>query len=167
MKLKITLLGLCLSVLTACSSIQPSAKTTHTLPLLTAWYNGETVYYVTTDVSDQAMAKDMGANYAPRLRDAIPNYPKPPRQKTVLERVYGFPQGVQRNVFPSAPQPIGHESQSSLYSPVWLMYLVKWVNPVEAYELTSESAIFSAEAKGLVTIERTNIVVNCPIVNAP
>lgn len=112
------------------------------------------------------MAQAMGANYAPRLRDAIPHYPKPPRQKTVIERVYGFPNGEQRNIFPSAPTPAGYTSTDKAYSPIWLMYVVNWVNPDNAIELTSEDALLDAQAKGLVTIERTNIVVNCPIVPA-
>lgn len=151
--------------LTACSN-QPAAVQ-YSLPMQQAWFEGETVFYVTTDVSDQAMAEKMGANYAPRLRDAIPNYPKPPRQKTVIERVYGFPNGEQRNVFPSAPTPVGSQSTDTAYSPIWLMYAVKWVDPESAFELTSEDAVLDADAKGLVNIERTNIVVNCPVVPGP
>lgn len=150
--------------LTGCASSTPS---TVSLPLRQAWFNDQVVYYVTTDVSDQAMAKAMGVNYAPRLRDAIPNYPKPPRQKTVIERVYGFPNGEQPNIFPSAPTPVGYQSSDVAYSPIWLMYEVKWVNPDKATELTSENALLDAEAKGWVNIERTNIVVNCPVVPAP
>ncbi|SBS28444.1 hypothetical protein MAQ5080_01097 [Marinomonas aquimarina] len=150
--------------LTGCASTAPM---TVSLPLQQAWFNDQIVHYVTTDVSDQDMAKAMGANYAPRLRDAIPNYPKPPRQKTVIERVYGFPNGEQRNIFPSAPTPVGFESTDAAYSPIWLIYQVQWVNPNQAVELTSEGALLDAEAKGLVNIERTNIVVNCPIVPAP
>lgn len=151
--------------LTACSN--PPAAVQYSLPMQQAWFEGETVFYVTTDVSDQAMAEKMGANYAPRLRDAIPNYPKPPRQKTVIERVYGFPNGEQRNVFPSAPTPVGSQSTDMAYSPIWLMYAVKWVDPESAFELTSEDAVLDADAKGLVNIERTNIVVNCPVVPGP
>lgn len=150
--------------LTGCASTQPNIVA---LPLQQAWFDNQIVYYVTTDVSDQGMAKAMGANFAPRLRDAIPHYPKRPRDKSVVERVYGFPNGEQRNIFPSAPTPVGFESTDTAYSPVWLMYVVKWVDPKQAYEMTSEDALLDAEAKGLVTIERTDIVVNCPIVPAP
>ncbi|WP_417551560.1 hypothetical protein [Marinomonas fungiae] len=150
--------------LTGCASTAPSSIS---LPLHQAWFNDQVIYYVTTDVSDQEMARSMGVNYAPRLRDAIPNYPKPPRQKTVIERVYAFPNAEQRNIFPSAPTPVGSESTDVAYSPIWLMYAVKWVEPEHAIELTSEDALLDAEAKGWVNIERTNIVVNCPIVPSP
>lgn len=152
--------------LSACSSLDKNPE--YSLPMLSAWYNGQMVNYVTTDVSDANMAREMGANYAPRLRDAIPEYPKPPRQKTVLERVYGFPEGEQpNNVFGSAPSPVGYNSTDEQYSPVWHMYWVKWVDPNQAKVLTSEEAILDAEELGLVTIERTDIVVNCPIVSSP
>jgi hypothetical protein len=37
--------------------------------------------------------------------DAVPEYPKPPTTRTVLERVYKFPQNEQDAVFASAPTP--------------------------------------------------------------
>jgi hypothetical protein len=151
-------------LISACTSLPQ--KNTVELPLLTAWYEGQPVYYITTDVSDQAMAAQMQANYAPRLTDAIPHYPKPPYVKTVLERVYAFPNGEQTtNIFASIPKPLGSASQDPSYSPVWLMYVVSWVDKDKSKELRSESDIFDAEAAGLVTIERTNVVVNCPIVS--
>ena len=152
--------------LSACSSLDKNPE--YSAPLLSAWYNGKMVHYITTDVSDRDMAREMGANYAPRLRDAIPDYPKPPRQKTVIERVYGFPDGEQpNNVFGSAPSPVGYHSTDEQYSPVWHMYWVRWTVPGDASVLTSEEAILDAEERGLITLERTDIVVNCPIVSSP
>ncbi|MBJ7536069.1 DUF7482 domain-containing protein [Marinomonas transparens] len=135
------------------------------LPLLRGWHNGEEVRYITTDVSDRKMAQSMGANYAPRLRDAIPRYPKPPQVKTILERVYAFPNGEQAsNVFASVPSPLGYLSEDRRYSPVWLMYQVTWKDSNKASSLTSEEAVLEAEDEGLVIIKRTNIVVNCPVI---
>ncbi|TYL46668.1 hypothetical protein [Marinomonas sp. IMCC 4694] len=150
-------------IVSACGALPKSSYIT--LPLLQAWHEGKVVLYITTDVSDQAVAKAENANYAPRLRDAVPNYPKPPQQKTVLERVYAFPKGEQsKNVFASAPEPLGYLSENRQYSPLWLMYVVVWNDPNQAQELTSEEAIFVAEDQGLVTIERTDIVLNCPVI---
>jgi hypothetical protein len=135
------------------------------LPLLHGWHDDKDVLYITTDVSDRAIAKAKQANYVPRLRDAVPNYPKPPQVKTVLERVYAFPNGEQsKSVFASAPQPLGYLSEDRHYSPLWLMYVVVWKDPIQAQELTSEEAILSAEDQGLVTITRTDVVLNCPVV---
>ncbi len=153
-------------LLMACSSVQKPTQIT--LPLFYAWYNGEEVAYVTTDVSDRDIARLKNANYAPRLRDAIPKYPKPPQVKTALERVYSFPNNEQTHtVFPSAPEPLGYLSEDRRYSPLWIMYAVVWKDPSQARELKSEEAIFVAEEEGLVTIERTDVVLNCPVIPFP
>ncbi|MEL0622720.1 hypothetical protein V6238_06420 [Marinomonas arenicola] len=167
MKYKL-LMGIVLTIFLSACSHQTVRTDQVSLPLLKGWHDGETVFYITTDVSDRAIAKAKNANYAPRLTDAVPQYPKPPRVKTALERVYAFPNGEQgRSVFASVPAPLGYQSNDSHYSPLWLMYVVTWKTPSLAHELTSEEAIFDAEDRGLVTITRTNVVLNCPVVAAP
>jgi hypothetical protein len=127
------------------------------LPLNRAWVSGRQVEYVTTDISDAAMARAAGVNYAPRLRDAIGARP------SVLERVYKFPQGGQLSIFQSAPQPVGPDSTDLSYSPLWRLVLVKWIKTEQAHELRTEEELLAAHEKGLLSIEITNIVVNCPI----
>jgi hypothetical protein len=134
------------------------------MPVSWGWYNGERVYYVTTDITDPPMARGAGVNLAVRMRDAIPEYPKPPEQKDVLERVYKFPNGEQDAVFASIPNPIGPTSSDAQYSPLWLLYAVRIVAGRTSGPLTSEEAILAAENGGAVTITRTAIVINCPIV---
>jgi len=151
-------------MLTGCSHVFVSEQVV--LPLLKGWHDGRAVYYVTTDASDKDIAQQMGANYAPRLSDAVPNYPKPPRVKTILERVYAFPNGEQGNtVFASAPTPLGYRSEDTSYSPIWLMYIVEWIAKDQVIELRSEQDIFKAEAKGWLAITRTDVVINCPVVS--
>ncbi|MFW1678043.1 DUF7482 domain-containing protein [Pontibacter sp. JAM-7] len=152
-------------IFAGCSAVT-GEKPTIALPLLEGWFEAQKVYYITTDVSDPVMARQMQANYAPRLRDAVPDYPKPPTQKTVLERVYTFPTGQQASsVFASVPSPLGHGSQDKHYSPLWLIYTVEWRVKDQEIELRSEAEIFKAEAQGWVQIERTPVVVNCPVVS--
>lgn len=147
-------------VLTGCSSRGVISLTSYD-----AWFEGDKVQYVVTDVSDKDIAELFKANYAPRLRDAIPKYPKPPEVKTALERVYVFIDNSQENsVFPSIPQPLGPLSQDQSYSPLWLMYAVEWDVPSFAKTLTSEEAILKAEEAGLLRVTRTDIVINCPVV---
>lgn len=148
-------------LMTGCANVSDQAK----LDLQQGWYQEQAVYYVTTDVSDAEMAKAMDANYTPRLLDAIPDYPKPPGQKTILERVYIFPNKEQKNVLASIPNPLGPNSQDLNYSPIWLLYKVNWLKGHPAQSLRSEEAIFEAQDQGWVEIERTNIVVNCPVVS--
>lgn len=134
------------------------------LPLSRGWYDGEQVYYITTDISDPPMAQGAQINLAPRLRDAIPNYPKDPGTKDVLERVYKFPNNEQDAVFASIPRPLGANSTDERYSPLWLLYAVHWINAVSVKPLISEEEILMAEAQHKVTVTRTAIVINCPIV---
>jgi hypothetical protein len=87
--------------------------------------------------------------------------------KTVLERVYKFPNNEQDAVFASAPRPLGPTSQDQQYSPLWLIYAVRWKSGAVVRELTSEEVVLGAEAAGTLEITRSSIVVNCPIVGSP
>lgn len=127
------------------------------LPLQRAWVNGRLVEYVTTDISDPAMAHAAGVNFAPRLRDAIGVRP------SVLERVYKFSNGEQISVFQSAPQPVGPGSHDQSYSPLWRLTLVNWLKRERMRELRSEEELLAAEERGELVLDVTSIVVNCPI----
>ena len=62
--------------LTGCASTLFDVGRSETvLPLNRAWVDGRSVEYVTTDISDAAMAKAMGANHVPRLAEAISTQP--------------------------------------------------------------------------------------------
>jgi hypothetical protein len=127
------------------------------LPVQRAWINGRQVEYVTTDISDLAMAQAAGVNYAPRLQAAIGVRP------SVLERVYKFAQGEQISVFQSAPQPVGPDSKDPSYSPLWRLTMVNWVKRDRMRELRSEEELLAAEERGELSLDLTAIVVNCPI----
>lgn len=153
--------------LTGCASHSPTVERNApsiSMPLFPAWFEDQTVYYISTDAWPRQVAQGMGLNYTPRFQDALPPRPKPPELKTVLERIYVFPNGEQPSVLPSAPEPIGADSANRPYSPLWLVYQVTWNDPQQRRELTSESALFDAERQGWITITATETVVNCPIV---
>jgi hypothetical protein len=135
-----------------------------TLPAARGWYAGERVYYITTEITDPTMATNAGITFAPRLKDAILAYGKPGVIRSVLERVYKFPDGDQDAVFASVPRPPGPLSTDAAYSPLWLAYFVRWEHPDQRRLLTSEEAILAAADAGTVRIERSDIVINCPIV---
>jgi hypothetical protein len=139
---------------------------TISMPVSLGWYNGERVYYITTDITDPPMARGAGVNLALRMRDAVPTYPKPPEQKDVLERVYKFPNGEQDAVFASIPNPVGPLRSDAHYSPLWLLYTVRTTDGKNSDLLSSEEAILAAQVSGKVTVTRTAIVINCPIVGA-
>ena len=148
-------------LLVSCASSHFDVGRTETvLPLSRAWVDGRQVEYITTDISDAAMARAAGVNYAPRLRDAIASRP------SVLERVYKFSEGEQISIFQSAPRPVGAGNTDQAYSPLWRLVMVTRKAPGVGPELKSEEELLSAEGKGLVSLEVTDIVVNCPVTRA-
>jgi len=152
-----------LGLLSACASpVSDGDRTEVVLPLKRAWADGRKVEYITTDVSDAAMARMAGANFVPRLAVAIPKAGQP----SVLERVYQFPGGEQISIFQSAPTPAGPANADRNYSPLWRIVLVQWRSPDRVRELKSEEELLAAEDKGEVTLNITHVVANCPVVRA-
>lgn len=151
------LLALCLS---GCASpLFDVGRSETVLPLSKAWVDGLVVEYVTTDISDAAMARMMGANHVPRLRDALGGNGRP----SLVERVYKFPAGEQISIFQSAPAPAGPDNKDASYSPLWRVAEVRWLQGKSPRELKSEEQLLVAKDKGEVSIDDTNIVVNCPV----
>jgi hypothetical protein len=134
------------------------------LPLVAGWFDGQEVQYVTTDVSDPDAAVEMSANYVPRLANAIT--PPEPGKPGAVERIYRVANFTQGSVLPSIPSPTGAANRDRNYSPIWQVHLVRWADSAKPHLLRSEEEILSAEEKGLLTITRTNIVVNCPVIFA-
>lgn len=150
----------CTCVLAGCASpIFDVGRTETVLPLSRAWVDGRVVEYITTDISDSAMATMMGANYVPRLADAVRSAPA----ASLLERVYKFVDDGQISVFQSAPKPAGAENLDRSYSPLWRVVLVRWADPRFVRELKSEEQVLAAEERRELTLEVTGIVVNCPV----
>ncbi|MFP6862553.1 hypothetical protein [Pseudomonas sp.] len=147
-------------LLSGCSS---SPITHMRLPVLPGWYNGEQVYYLTTDISDQQMATIMRANYVPRLANALPDMPGPHPLAT-YDRVYKFMDDSQASVFPSIPLPLGGGNQDTAYSPLWHVYEVRWLSGMPGATLRSAEAVLQAQEQGLVSLRASGIIVNCPVV---
>ena len=148
------------SVLAACASSPFVAGGTETaLPLSRAWFDGHQVEYITTDVSDAAMAQMLGVNHVPRLADALPGQGR----RSVVERVYKFAGGEQISVFQSAPSTTGTSTTTSAYSPLWRVVMVRPLRPADGLELQSEEQVLAAAERGDVALEVTDIVINCPI----
>lgn len=148
------------SLLTACASARFDAGRSETvLPLNRAWVDGHIVEYVTTDISDAAMARTVGVNHVPGLSAAA----RMPLGSSLVARVYKFPKEEQISVFQAAPDPVGAENQDRSYSPLWRVVLVRWSDHAVRRELKSEEELLMAEEKKDVALEVTDIVVNCPV----
>lgn len=144
-----------------------SAERAH-LPLLRGWFDGKEVLYVTTDASDAEVAREHLANHVPQLAHALADVPSAAggsRRPGATSRVYGSTNFRQPSVFASAPEPVGHANRSAAYSPLWQLVKVTWREPLQARVLRSEEEVLDAQDKGLVGLEVTRVVLNCPIVH--
>jgi hypothetical protein len=147
-------------LLSACASSSFDVGNTETvLPMSRAWFDGQTVEYITTDISDAPMAAMMGANHVPGLAGAIKSGPG----ASLVERVYKFPGNEQISIFASAPEPAGPLNKSRNYTPLWRVVYVRWLAPSQQREIKSEEELLAAEERQQVALEVTNIVVNCPV----
>ena len=137
------------------------------MPMIEGYYNGNKVYFVHIEVSDPAMTDMMSKmiNF-PTLH--VPELKNIPEDQ--MARVYVFTNGVpgsepygggpfmfQIDVFDSIPRQAG-------YSQFRIPYLVTWNDDAKPRILTSESEILKAESDGKVTIEKSNLVVNAPMI---
>lgn len=134
------------------------------LPVLTGWFEGEVVLYVTTDVSHADVAAAKGANFAPRLAQALPGGPPQPGRRSSVDKVYAVTNFEQASIFASAPLPVGPTSRDVAYSPLWQMVKVTWQPGRSPRELRAEEAVLDAAERGEVVLEPTPVVLNCPIV---
>jgi hypothetical protein len=153
-------------LMSACAS--PTAvvpQATVQLPVLRGWFDGQIVFYVTTDASEAGAARKMKANFAPRLAQALPRGPQTPGQASALDKVYAVTNFEQPSIFASAPDPMGPESRDPAYSPLWRMVTVTWAVGQRPRELRSEEQVLAAAEAGQVVVEPTDVVVNCPIVH--
>lgn len=164
--LQLALASLPLLLAGACTTTPPLAGTDQaSLPVLRGWFEGEVVFYITTDVSHADVAEGKGANFAPRLADALPAGPAVPGRRSSVDKVYAVTNFKQESIFASAPFPMGSASRDTAYSPLWQMVKVTWVAGKAPQTLKSEEAVLAAVDSGAVTLEPTRVVLNCPIVH--
>ena len=139
------------------------------IPLIDGYYNGTRVYFIHTETSDKSMS-DMMTNminfptlYVPQLSSMIP--------EKNMSKVYVFTNGIpgsgpygggpfmfQIDVFDSIP------IQKDKYSQYRVPYLVTWNESATARVLTTEEDTLQAEKDGELTIQRSEVVVNAPII---
>jgi len=148
-----------------CTSVHPPAGPGQSsLPVLSGWFDGEEVFYITTDVSHADVAEAKGANFAPRLALALPEGRAVPGGSSV-DKVYAVTNFKQASVFASAPFPMGSASRDVSYSPLWQMVKVTWAAGATPQILKSEEDVLAAVERGAATLEATRVVLNCPIVH--
>lgn len=148
-----------------CATVHPPAGPGQSsLPVLSGWFEGEEVFYITTDVSHADVAEAKGANFAPRLAFALPEERAAPGRSSV-DKVYAVTNFKQASVFASAPFPMGSTSRDTAYSPLWQMVKVTWAAGATPQILKSEEDVLAAVERGAATLEVTRVILNCPIVH--
>jgi hypothetical protein len=139
----------------------PVADPDASFPVVTGWVDGEPVDYLLQEVSDPGVAKMLRdlTGFDVQVVEELADVPK-----DALATLYLFMNGVE------GPNPFGFQMNvldSTLgdpeYSPLWLHTFVTWNEGAEPRELTSEDEILQAEAEGEVTFERSDLVINCPV----
>ena len=131
------------------------------LPLVICWHDGKKDLYIQTDASDPAIAAAQKVNYVPQLANAIdaPN--------GAVDDIYVVTNSTEKdqyNILPSEPKPVGPNNRDTSYSPLWQVSMVTWKDGVSQKTLKSENEVKDAENKGLVLVDKTRIVLNCPVV---
>lgn len=153
---------------TAISAEHPYAQT----PVINAYYNGESVWFMHTDVSDEQMAKRLtkmtGFNtiFSPQLR-AIP--------PSVAGAIYVFTNGIsQAGAKPWGGGPFGYQIDimsaipgDSAYTPILNPHLVTWKDAATPRVLTSVDELTQAQRNGELTITETPVIVNAPVIKWP
>ena len=129
------------------------------LPLVQCWYKGKVAYYIQTEASDPTLAQQQEVNYVPEISNAI--------SAGAVDDIYHVTNFTQGNVIPSAPMPAGPGNTDPNYSPLWQLSTVTWNSGFTPHLLTSEEEILDAQSRGLVTVVKTNIVINCPVIYTP
>lgn len=139
-----------------------ASKGTVTFPIVFCWYKGLPALYIQTDASDPTVAAQQHVNLVPRLANAIqaPN-------GGAADDIYHVTNFTQGNVIPSAPLPAGPKNSDPNYTPLWQLTLVTWNSGATPRILKSEEEVFGARDNGEVTLVKTDIVLNCPVVYTP
>jgi hypothetical protein len=132
------------------------------IPLIKGYENGNEIYVIATDVSDEKTAADatnvtgFQVNYAPVLAQT---------PESARAQAYAFtngiagdgPFGFQVPVVNAKPRDVG-------YSPLWQINLVSWNDNVTPRELRSVNEITTAEQNGELSINKTDIIGNHPAI---
>ena len=135
------------------------ASPSMTFPLVTGFADGQTVFLITTDASDPGVASQTGVTLVPRLVNLI--------AANATSNAYQVTNFDQPKIFTEMPSPLGPSNTNANYSPFWRVNLVTWQSGHTPRTLKSEADVLAAQAAGEVTIQATNIVINCPVVFTP
>jgi hypothetical protein len=132
------------------------------IPLLKGYENGNEIYFIAPDVSDEMTAAfatnltGFKVNYAPALAQT---------PDSARAQAYAFTNGVTGDgPFGFQIPVVNAKPGDEGYSPLWQVNEVTWNDNATARELKSAQEITTAEQNGELSINDTDIVVNHPAI---
>ncbi len=143
-----------------------------TMPIIDAYYEGEKMWFIHTDVSDEQMARRLtmmvgyhtihSRRLGEILRDKAGKFYVFTNgvEQEGVEPWGGGPLGYQIDIFESVP---GDEGYTPLRNP----HLVTWTESATPRILKSVAELLEAEQSGELTIRPTDVIVNAPVVRWP
>jgi hypothetical protein len=134
------------------------------IPMMKGYQNGREIFFIATDASDNqtAAAITNQTGFKVNVSPVLSKTPEP-----VLNQAYGFtngipgagPFGFQLPVVAAKPGDQG-------FSPLWKLNLVEWNQNATPKELKSAQEIMNAQQNGSLTIKKTDVVVNHPVIKS-
>ncbi|MGI0000526.1 MAG: DUF7482 domain-containing protein, partial [Nitrososphaeraceae archaeon] len=132
------------------------------IPLLKGYENGNEIYFIATDVSDEKTAADVTnqtgfeVNYAPLLAQT---------PETAKAQAYAFTNGIAGDgPFGFQVPVVNGKPGDEGYSLLSQINLVAWNDDATPRELTSIEEITAAEQGGELSINQTDIIGNHPAI---
>ncbi len=132
------------------------------IPLLRGYENGNDIYFIATDVSDEKTAAEatnmtgFQVNYAPVLAET---------PETARAQAYAFTNGIAGDgPFGFQVPVVNGKPGDEGYSPLWQINLVTWGDTATPRELTSVEEVTAAEQNGELSINQTDIIANHPAI---
>jgi hypothetical protein len=132
------------------------------IPLLKGYENGNEIFFIATDVSDEKTAADatnmtgFEVNFAPLLAQT---------PETARGQAYAFTNGITGDgPFGFQVPVVNGKPGDEGYSPLWQINLVAWNDDAAPRELTSVEEVTAAEQSGELSINQTDIIANHPAI---
>ncbi len=132
------------------------------IPLAKAYENGNEIFFIATDASDEKIAQQatkllgFKVNFSPLLSQT---------PEAALSQAYAFTNGVPgKGPFGFQVPVLSAKPGDAGYSPLLKVNTVTWKDGSSPKELKSVQEIMGAEKNGSLTVNKTGIVVNHPAI---
>jgi len=132
------------------------------IPLIKGYENGNDIFFIGTDVSDQNAADELTkmTNFTVNVAPILSQTPEAARGQ-----VYVFTNGISGKGSNGFQLPVlNAKPGDETYSPLMQVNMVTWNDQSAAKELKSVQEIMDAEKNGTIAINKTGIIANHPAV---